>query len=177
MNVGAGGQLHTSSCRLIGCIPRPAPRGTASLARSGSRHTWQTQESSKRCRCNAKKSKRRRREESFEERPADPEPQAFPDEDLGASLAEQTDAADTTGEVYEEGVDQDIPQYEQTQGVAPPQPPPQSGPSDTVKLGGLALGAVALIAAIAFAVKRFASRKLPDVEKVTLEHRCDCHVL
>ena len=35
-----------------------------------------------------------------------------------------------------------------------------------VKLGGLAVGAVALIAAIAFAVKKFANRKLPDVEKV-----------
>lgn len=174
MNLGAGGHLHASSCRLTGCNPRSIPNCTAPLPASGNRRAWQLPKPSKRLRCNAKKSKKKRRSETFDERPAEPEPAAFPDEDLEASLAEQEDVTDTSADVYEEGVEQEAPQYEQTQGIAPSQPVAQSGPSDMVKLGGLALGAVALIAAIAFAVKKFANRKLPDVEKASHSVYCLC---
>ena len=128
--------------------------------------SWHLSKQSRRCRCNAKKSRRKRKEETFEERPSDPVPEAFPDEDLDTSVAEQADVADTSSEVYEESMEQEAPQYQQTQAIAPTQPPPRSDSSDMVKIGGLAVGAIALVAAIAFAVKKFANRKLPDGEKV-----------
>ena len=177
MSFAAGGHLHASSCRLISNSLRPVPRCTGSLTgpSPGSRLPWQAPKQSRQCRCNAKKSKKKRRAEAFDERPEEPAPEAFPDEELDTSIAEQAGDADTSGEVYEETAEQEAPQYQQTQAVAPPQPAPRSGPSDTVKLGGLALGAVALIAAIAFAVRKFANRKLPEVEKVLSCSTFVCH--
>lgn len=126
--------------------------------------------------CAAKKSKKKRRVESFDERPAEPEPEAFPEEDVESEFAEQSGAADTSYEVYEEETAQPPQQYQQTQGVAPPAPVAStSGSSDAIKLGGLAVGAVALIAAVAFGLKRFANRKLPEVEKVTFHSVLQCY--
>lgn len=168
MNLGTGGHLHTSSCRLTSCSTRTVPRCTVPSAWSstGSRVSWHLSKQSRRCHCNAKKSKRKRKEETFEERPSDPVPEAFPEQDWDTTVAEQADVADTSSEVYEENLEQETSQYQQTQAIAPTQPLPRSDSSDMAKLGGLAVGAIALVAAIAFAVKKFANRKLPDGEKV-----------
>ena len=98
------------------------------------------------------------------------------DEDFEAAAEESLDSieqdlADTNDATFEamdeEPVHEQQQQQHQTQAAAPPPKlPSSSGPSDIVKLGALGLGAVALIAAVIFGIRRFAKRQLPEEEKV-----------
>ena len=173
MDVLVSGQLHVGSCRLNACNPRPPPRcmsSSGAFASTSSVSLSRARPQRRPTHCAAKKSKKKRRSESFDERPAEPEPEVLTEEDLDNEFAEQSGAADTSYEVYEEETARAPQQYQQTQAVAPPAPVAStSGSSDAIKLGGLAVGAVALIAAVAFGLKRFANRKLPEVEKVSVQ--------
>lgn len=124
----------------------------------------------RRIQCHAKKSKKKQRSaEKFEERPVDEDVEAAAEQQLDSTEAELADTHET---VYE-ALDEEPVQEQQRYQAEAPAPPPQassSGSSDLVRLGALGLGAVALIAAVVFAIKRFAKQKLPEEEKVRFLH-------
>ena len=151
---------------MAACAPRTA-------VRAASVPCWATAHSCRRSRkgrqkrhlqCDAKKSKKKRLSERFEERPVDADIEAL-DEQVDNTDTVQAD--DTAYEVVEAEPVYEQQQY-QTQAAAPsPQAPSSSGTSDLVRLGALGLGAAALIGAVVFAIKRFAKQQLPEEEKVS----------
>ena len=97
------------------------------------------------------------------------------DEDAEAAVQEQVDTteaevAGTDETAYELLEDEPVQEQQrfQAEAGAPPPQASNSGSSDLVKLGALGLGAVALIAGVVFAIRRFAKQKLPEEEKVSL---------
>ena len=158
---------------MAACPPRTAFR-TGSAQGMGIANSYARSRSSRQKRrfaCNAKKSKKKRAAERLEERPVDEDLEAAAQEQLDI---EEQDLADTTDTTYEALDEESVQQQQQqqlqqqqyqTQAAAPPPQAPSSS-GDLVKLGALGLGAVALIAAVVFAIKQFSKRQLPEEEKV-----------
>lgn len=88
------------------------------------------------------------------------------EEPLESNEAELADTDEATS--YAEALDVEAAEEQQQYQAEAAAPPPQASTqgSDMVRLGALGLGAVALIAAVVFAIKRFAKQKLPEEEKV-----------
>ena len=155
---------------MAACPPRTAFR-TGPAQGMGIPNSYQRSRSSRQKRrfaCNAKKSKKKRAAERLEERPVDEDLEAAAQETLDIEEQVLADTTDTTYEALEEPVQQQQLQQQQqyqSQAAAPPSQPPSSS-GDLVKLGALGLGAVALIAAVVFAIKQFSKRQLPEEEKV-----------
>lgn len=86
-----------------------------------------------------------------------------PQDSTEAELADTDEAVS-----YVEALDEESVQEQQQYHAEAAAPPPQASTrgSDMVRLGALGLGAVALIAAVVFAIKKFAKQKLPEEEKV-----------
>ncbi len=162
---------HAANCRMTARPPRTAFRSDSmhclGVANSCGRSRACRQK--RRFACNAKKSKKKRAAERFEERPVDEDFEAAAAEPVDSTEANLADTSDTTYEVLDEEPVHQQQQY-QTQAAAPaPQAPANSGSSDLIKLGALGLGAAALIAAVVFAIRKFAQRsQSPEEEKVHL---------
>lgn len=159
--------VRAASCQTA-APPRFALRtGTGSgFSFVSSRGCSSLSQQKRRCSCHAKKSKKKKRSsEHFEERPVD--------EDVEAAAPDSAET-ETVGidEAAQEALDEELLQEQEQQQyqAEPAAPPPQAsvGGSDIVRLGALGLGAVALIAAVVFAIKRFAKQKLPEEETVRL---------
>ena len=162
---------HAVQCSMAACPPRTAFR-TCSAQGMDIANSYQRSRSSRQKRrfaCNAKKSKKKRAAERLEERPVDEDLEAAAQEQLDIEEQDLADTTDTTYEALdEESVQQQRQQQQQqyqSQAAAPPSQPPSSS-GDLVKLGALGLGAVALIAAVVFAIRQFSKRQLPEEEKV-----------
>lgn len=92
--------------------------------------------------------------------------EAAAEESLDSIEQDLADTNDATLEAVDEEPVHEQQQYQTQAAAPPPKVPSSSGPSDIVKLGALGLGAVALIAAVIFGIRRFAKRQLPEEEKV-----------
>ena len=159
--------VHAAGCHFAS--PRFAlRRGTlngVSFAKSTRCSSLSQQK--RRIQCHAKKSKKKKRSsENFEERPVNDGVEAAVEEPLESTEAELADTDEATS--YAEALDVEPAEEQQQYQAEAAAPPPQASTqgSDMVRLGALGLGAVALIAAVVFAIKRFAKQKLPEEEKV-----------
>ena len=159
--------IHAAGCRMA-CPSRSALRsgGVHKIIFDSNNRCLSFSQQKRRIQCHAKKSKKKKRSaERFEEKPVDEDVQAAVEEPVDSTEAE---LADTDETVYG-AIDEEPVQEQQRYQAEAPAPPPQasnSGSSDLVRLGVLGLGAVALVAAVVFAIRRFAKQKLPEEEKV-----------
>ena len=162
--------VHAAGCR-VASLPRFALRsGTGSgFSFASSRRCSSISQQKRRLQCHAKKSKKKKRSsETFEERPVNEDAEAAVEEPLDNTEAELTDTDEAAS--YVEALDEEPTQEQQQYHAEATAPPPQASTrgSDMVRLGALGLGAVALIAAVVFAIKKFAKQKLPEEEQVRL---------
>lgn len=157
--------VHAAGCQIaapVRFVPRTGSANGFSFVNSRGYSSLSQQK--RRYQCHAKKlQKKKRSSEQFEERPVDEDVEAAA---LGSTETETADINEAAQEVLDEDM---LQEQEQQQYIAEPAAPPQqasSRGSDMVRLGALGLGAVALIAAVVFAIKRFAKQKLPEEETV-----------
>lgn len=158
-----------AACSHFASPPRFALRsGTLhGVSFAKSRRCSSLSQQKRRFQCHAKKSKKKKRSaENFEERPVNDDVEAAAEEPLESTEAELADTDEAT--FYAEALDDEPAEEQQQYHAEAAAPPPQASSqgSDMVRLGALGLGAVALIAAVVFAIKRFAKQKLPEEEKV-----------
>ena len=160
--------VHAAGCQAAS-LPRFALRsGTVSgFSFAKSRSCSSISQQKRRLQCHAKKSKKKKRSsENFEERPVNEDAEAAVEEPQDSTEAELADTDEAVS--YVEALDEESVQEQQQYHAEAAAPPPQASTrgSDMVRLGALGLGAVALIAAVVFAIKKFAKQKLPEEEKV-----------
>ena len=162
--------VHAAGCKFVS-LPNFALRsGTVSGLRfAKSSRCSSISQQKRRLQCHAKKSKKKKRSsENFEERPVNEDAEAAVEEPLDSTEAEFADTDEAAS--YVEALDEEPVQEQQQYHAEAAAPPPQASTrgSDMIRLGGLGLGAVALIVAVVFAIKKFAKQKLPEEEKVRL---------
>ena len=160
--------VHAAGCQVVS-PPRLALRtGTVNgFSFVNSRGCSSLSQQKRRIQCHAKKSRKKKRSsEKFEERPVDEDVEAAVEQPLDSTETELADPDEAAA--YAEVLDEEPVQEQQLYQVEAAGPPPQASTlgSDTVRLGALGLGAVALVAAVVFAIKRFAKHKLPEEERV-----------
>ena len=159
--------VRAASCQSLAPVRFALRTGTASGFSIASNRGYSClSQQKRRYQCHAKKSKKKKRSsEDFEERPVDEDVEAAALDSTETETAEMDEAAQ---EALEEELLQE--QEQQQYQAEPAAPPPQAsaGGSDMVRLGALGLGAVALIAAVVFAIKRFSKQKLPEEETVRI---------
>ena len=162
--------VHAAGCQAAS-LPRFALRsGTVSgVSFAKSRRCSSISQQKRRLQCHAKKSKKKKRSsENFEEKPVNEDAEAAVEEPQDSTEAELADTDEAVS--YVEALDEEPVQEQQQYHAEAAAPPPQVSTrgSDMVRLGALGLGAVALIAAVVFAIKKFAKQKLPEEEQVRL---------
>lgn len=160
--------VHAADCQFAFPSRFPLRSGTLNnVTFAKTRRCSSLSQQKRRLQCHAKKSKKKKRSsENFEERPVNNDVEAAVEEPLESAEAELADTDEATS--YAEALDGEPAEEQQQYHAEAAAPPPQASTqgSDVVRLGALGLGAVALIAAVVFAIKRFAKQKLPEEEKV-----------
>ena len=162
--------VHAAGCKFAS-LPRFALRsGTVSgFSFATRRRCSGISQQKRRLQCHAKKSKKKKRSsENFEERPVNEDAEAAVEEPLDSTEAEFADTDEAAS--YLEALNEEPVQEQQQYHAEVAAPPPQASTrgSDVVRLGALGLGAVALIGAVVFAIRKFSKQKLPEEEKVCL---------